>query len=160
MYLLLQARKVKRWSGKARKLRKTSRQFPVFLLACTSYQRLAESLTSLLAWIQELMLSRRQNAKAQARKDARAFKELDTTCQVLGINGKQASAEPAGADAQALHIMQRAVSEASRCALHCNCKIYSHKKISSVLVPPYFGIAACCFYLASSVPAFCLQRGK
>lgn len=106
------------------------------------------------------MLSRRQNAKAQARKDARAFKELDTTCQVLGINGKQASAEPAGADAQALHTMQRAVSEASRCALHCDCKLYCYGKFSSVLIHHTLALLLAASYLASSVPAFCLQRGK
>ncbi|KAL0044448.1 hypothetical protein WJX82_007178 [Trebouxia sp. C0006] len=62
---------------------------------------------------QELMLTRRQNAKSQARKDARAFKELDTTLQVLGINGKQAAVEPTGNDLQASRKIQRAVSEAS-----------------------------------------------
>lgn len=60
------------------------------------------------------MLNRRQSAKAQARKNARAFKELDTTLQVLGINGKQAAVEPSGADLLALRKVQRAVSEASR----------------------------------------------
>ncbi len=64
--------------------------------------------------MQELMLARRQNAKSQARKDARAFKELDTTLQVLGINGKQAAVEPTGNDQQASRKIQRAVSEASR----------------------------------------------
>lgn len=60
------------------------------------------------------MLNRRQNAKAQARKNARAFKELDTTLQVLGINGKQAAAEPSGSDLLVSRKIQRAVSEASR----------------------------------------------
>lgn len=60
------------------------------------------------------MLNRRQNAKAQARKNARAFKELDTTLQVLGINGKQAAVDPSGADLLASRTVQRAVSEASR----------------------------------------------
>ncbi|KAL3148740.1 hypothetical protein ABBQ38_014151 [Trebouxia sp. C0009 RCD-2024] len=63
--------------------------------------------------VQELMLNRRQNAKAQARKNARAFKELDTTLQVLGINGKQAAAEPSGSDLLASRKIQRPVSEAS-----------------------------------------------
>lgn len=62
------------------------------------------------------MLNRRQNAKAQARKNARAFKELDTTLQVLGINGKQAALEAAGTDLQASRKVQKAVSEASRSA--------------------------------------------
>ena len=62
------------------------------------------------------MLNRRQNAKAQARKNARAFKELDTTLQVLGINGKQAAVEPSGADLLASRKVHRAVSEASRLA--------------------------------------------
>lgn len=62
------------------------------------------------------MLNRRQNARAQARKNARAFKELDTTLQVLGINGKQAAVEPSGADLLASRRVQRAVSEASRLA--------------------------------------------
>ena len=62
------------------------------------------------------MLNRRQNAKAQARKNARAFKELDTTLQVLGINGKQAAVEPSGADLLPSRKVQRAVSEASRLA--------------------------------------------
>ncbi len=57
------------------------------------------------------MLNRRQNAKSQARKEARAFKELDTTLQVLGINGKQVAAEPTG---EATRKIQRAASEASR----------------------------------------------
>ena len=60
------------------------------------------------------MLNRRQNAKAQARKNARAFKELDTTLQVLGINGKQAAAEPSSSDLLISRKIQRAVSEASR----------------------------------------------
>ena len=60
------------------------------------------------------MLNRRQNAKAQARKSARAFKELDTTLQVLGI-GKQAAAEPTDAELQAPRPVHRTVSEASRC---------------------------------------------
>lgn len=60
------------------------------------------------------MLNRRQNAKSQARKDARAFKELDTTLQVLGINGKQGAVEPAGADLNVSRKVQRPVSEASR----------------------------------------------
>ena len=125
-----------------------------------SLQDLSQELNLIVAWIQDLMLSRRQNAKAQARKDARAFKELDTTCQVLGINGKQTAMEPAGADAQALHSMQRAVSEASRCALQCNCKLYSHK---TFLLCPSTVFWHCCllhYTLASSTPAFCLQRSQ
>ena len=67
------------------------------------------------------MLNRRQNAKAQARKNARAFKELDTTLQVLGINGKLAAVEPSGADLLAPRKVQRAVSEASRLAQKILC---------------------------------------
>lgn len=80
-------------------------------LACTAPTKLSRSCTTCM---QELMLTRRQNAKSQARKDARAFKELDTTLQVLGINGKQAAVEPTGNDLQASRKIQRAVSEASR----------------------------------------------
>ena len=80
-------------------------------LACTAPTVLS---SSRIIFMQELMLTRRQNAKSQARKDARAFKELDTTLQVLGINGKQAAVEPTGNDLQASRKIQRAVSEASR----------------------------------------------
>ena len=65
------------------------------------------------------MLNRRQNAKAQARKNARAFKELDTTLQVLGINGKQASVESSRADLLLSRKGQGAPSEASRLAHVC-----------------------------------------
>lgn len=68
-------------------------------------------------YLQELMLNRRQNAKAQARKNARAFKELDTTLQVLGINGKQAAVE--SSDLLLSRKGQRAPSEASRLAQVC-----------------------------------------
>ena len=80
-------------------------------LACTAPPMLSSSCATCM---QELMLTRRQNAKSQARKDARAFKELDTTLQVLGINGKQAAVEPTGNDLQVSRKIQRAVSEASR----------------------------------------------
>jgi hypothetical protein len=80
-------------------------------LACTAPTVLS---SSRIIFMQELMLTRRQNAKSQARKDARAFKELDTTLQVLGINGKQAAVEPTGNDLQTSRKIQRAVSEASR----------------------------------------------
>lgn len=69
------------------------------------------------------MLNRRQNAKAQARKNARAFKELDTTLQVLGINGKQAAVESSRADALLLRKGQGTPSEASRLAQVCPIKL-------------------------------------
>ena len=80
-------------------------------LACTARTMLSSSCDIRM---QELMLTRRQNAKSQARKDARAFKELDTTLQVLGINGKQAAVEPTGNALQVSRKIQRAASEASR----------------------------------------------
>ena len=78
------------------------------------------------------MLNRRQNAKAQARKNARAFKELDTTLQVLGINGKQAAVEPSGADLLASRKVQRAVSEASRSPFFLFCA--AHDAVSLLVV--------------------------
>lgn len=92
-------------------------------LACTALTILS---SSCIICMQELMLTRRQNAKSQARKDARAFKELDTTLQVLGINGKQAAVEPTGNDLQASRKIQRVVSEASRYILHCSLKLSCH----------------------------------
>ena len=62
------------------------------------------------------MLNRRQNGKAQARKNARAFKELDTTLQVLGINNKQAPAEAPDSGHRASRKAHRTISEASRSA--------------------------------------------
>ena len=102
---------------------------------------------NLSALSQELMLNRRQNAKAQARKNARAFKELDTTLQVLGINGKQAALEAPAADLQASRKAQKAVSEASRSVrLPCTIAFSASAAVSMCL-------------LACSISSFCWFSG-
>lgn len=53
-------------------------------------------------------MQRRQCAKAQARKQARAFKCLDTTVQVLGINAKQEAPSVSKAAADKLKILSAA----------------------------------------------------
>lgn len=79
-------------------------------------------LTCVIASLQDVN-QRRQCAKAQARKQARAFKSLDTTVHVLGIHAKQGEQEGAGEPAegsraaaklhQVLSVASRSVQQAS-----------------------------------------------
>ena len=64
--------------------------------------------------VQQDNMQRRQCAKAQARKQARAFKCLDTTVQVLGINAKQGSQEAAADSSKAAVDKLKMLSAASR----------------------------------------------
>lgn len=64
---------------------------------------------------------RRQCAKAQARKQARAFKSLDTTVHVLGIQAKQGEQDGAGEPVEgsrAAAKLHQVLSVASRCRQH------------------------------------------